>query len=119
MSEIAALENRLQELHARTIETPLFNPVFQLGLELSRRIETGDLTLDKVEGLVAELECEGLRARARRLHRLLDPVTPDTNLARLRGLAEAGDFQSFAARWARPVAQAEARVQPVPWVWRL
>ena len=104
MSEIAALENRLQELHARTIETPLFNPVFQLGLELSRRIETGDLTLDKVEAMVAELECEGLRARARRLHRLLDPVTPDTNLARLRGLAEAGDFQSFAARWARPVA---------------
>ena len=32
MSEIAALTQRLQHLHQRTAETPLFNPVFQLGL---------------------------------------------------------------------------------------
>ena len=39
MSELAALHARLQELHPRTAETPLFNPVFQLSLELSRRID--------------------------------------------------------------------------------
>ena len=31
MSEIAALTQRLQHLHQRTVETPMFNPVFQLA----------------------------------------------------------------------------------------
>jgi phosphoenolpyruvate carboxylase len=104
MSEFAALDARLEALHSRTAETPLFNPVFQLGLELSRQIESGDLGLERVESLVAELECEGLCARAQRLHRLVAPVVPDDNLARIRGLAETADFAGFAARWSRPVA---------------
>ena len=61
MSEIAALNQRLQHLHQRTVETPLFNPVFQLGLELSRRLEAGETTLDDLETLVAELEAEGAK----------------------------------------------------------
>ncbi|NKJ02569.1 phosphoenolpyruvate carboxylase [Novosphingobium sp. SG707] len=104
MSQIAALSQRLQDLHATTEETPLFNPVFQLSLELSRQIENGELGLDKVEAMVAELECEGLQARARRLHRLLEPVEPEANLARVKGHAETGDFASFATRWGRPAA---------------
>ncbi|MDE1915665.1 MAG: phosphoenolpyruvate carboxylase [Sphingomonadales bacterium] len=104
MSEIAALDRRLQELHERTVETPLFNPVFQLGLELSRQMEKGELSLDQIEALVAELECEGLLARARRLERIAGPVDPATNVARVKGLAEAADFAGFAAKWSRPVA---------------
>lgn len=104
MSEIAALSQRLQDLHATTEETPLFNPVFQLSLELSRQIENGELSLDKVEAMVAELECEGLQARARRLHRLIEPVEPEANIARVKGHAETGDFASFATRWGRPAA---------------
>ena len=56
MTGVADLGRRLQELHVRTTETPLFNPVFQLGLELSRRIEGGKLSLDDVATLVAELQ---------------------------------------------------------------
>ncbi|NBC37820.1 phosphoenolpyruvate carboxylase [Novosphingobium sp. FSY-8] len=104
MSQIAALDARLQELHSRTAETPLFNPVFQLALEISRKIEGGEWSLDQIENLVAELDCEGLRARARRLHRLIEPVEPDANLQRVRAMAETGDFAGFAARWSRPVA---------------
>ena len=70
MTLLAQLDARLQELHARTAETPLFNPVFQLGLELSRQIESGALKLGEVAALVAELECEGLQARANRLEEL-------------------------------------------------
>ena len=81
---VAQLERRLQELHSRTAETPLFNPVFQLGLELSRQLESGELSLDAVDSLVAELECDGLRARAARLNRLLTPVGPEANEASLR-----------------------------------
>lgn len=103
MTDVAQLSQRLQELHAQTAQTPLFNPVFQLGLELSRSIETGDLSLDAVEALVAELECEGLRARAARLVRINGPLDPAENEERLRALAQEEDFGAFAARWQRPL----------------
>lgn len=112
MSEIDALDARLQDLHPRTAETPLFNPVFQLSLELSRRIESGELTLDGVEAMVAELEGEGLLSRARRIHRLLAPVSPEANLHRIKGLAEAGDFAGFDARWGRPLAHVVFTAHP-------
>ncbi|HWU01430.1 MAG TPA: phosphoenolpyruvate carboxylase, partial [Novosphingobium sp.] len=112
MSEIAALDKRLQELHGQTAEAPLFNPVFQLSHELSRRMEKGDLSLDAVEALVAELECEGLSARARRLNRLVAPVAAEANLARVKAMAEGGDFASFAARWSRPVAHVVFTAHP-------
>ncbi|MCB2074918.1 MAG: phosphoenolpyruvate carboxylase [Novosphingobium sp.] len=104
MTAVADLVARLQELHARTAETPLFNPVFQLGLEVSRQLENGELSLDDVEGLVAEMECEGLRARAVRLRRMLDPLEPDANEARLRDVAGEEDFAAFAAHWQKPLA---------------
>ena len=50
----ARLSARLNELHRQTAETPLFNPVFQLGLELSRDMERGDLSLAGVAELVEE-----------------------------------------------------------------
>ena len=104
MTELTALHARLQDLHARTAETPLFNPVFQVGLELSRRIESGELSLEAVAALVAELECEGLQARATRLSRLLAPVQMQANDASLTELANhAEDFAAFAAKWQHPL----------------
>ncbi|MBM3594888.1 MAG: phosphoenolpyruvate carboxylase [Alphaproteobacteria bacterium] len=104
MTTIADLNARLAELHVQTSQTPLFNPVFQLGLELSRQLESGALSLDAIEGLVAELECEGLRARAARLQRLVGSMASEENAARLRALASEEDFAEFAARWQRPLA---------------
>lgn len=104
MSLSANLAARLQDLHSRTAETPLFNPVFQLGLELSRQLESGALTLADIAALVAELECDGLMARAARLERLVAPVDPEANAARLDALADAPDFAAFAARWRQPLA---------------
>jgi len=113
MSELAALHARLQELHPRTAETPLFNPVFQLGLELSRRIEGGELSLDDVATLVAELECEGLQARANRLERLVAPVACDENAARLSALADSQeDFAGFAAKWQHPLVHVVFTAHP-------
>ncbi len=112
MTLLAQLDARLQELHPRTAETPLFNPVFQLSLELSRRIESGDLTLDDIAALVAELECEGLLARAHRLSRLLAPLSQSENHARLAARTAAPDFTSFAARWRNPVAHVVFTAHP-------
>ena len=60
MTLVPKLEARLADLHERTAETPLFNPVFQLALELSRQLECGELGLDVLEAAVAELECSSL-----------------------------------------------------------
>jgi len=113
VTELETLHARLQELHRQTADTPLFNPVFQVGLELSRRIESGALSLASVTALVDELECQGLQARASRLTRLLAPVASADNAARLRAMADqAGDFASFAARWQHPLAHVVFTAHP-------
>ncbi len=105
MITVEALSKRLQLLHLRTEETPLFNPVFQLGLELSRALEGGETSLEALAGLIGDLECEALQSRARRLHRLLAPVALDANHAAMGGLFDAaGDFAQFAKRWQTPLA---------------
>ncbi|MFM5955296.1 MAG: phosphoenolpyruvate carboxylase [Novosphingobium sp.] len=104
MNLLSELDARLHVLHSRTAETPLFNPVFQLSLELSRRIESGELALADIATLVAELECEGLLARAHRLNRLVAPLPEKDNLQRLSALDDTDDFAGFAARWRHPAA---------------
>ena len=112
MTLLAQLDARLQALHSHTAETPLFNPVFQLSLELSRRIETGELTLAEIAELLTELECDGLLARAHRLNRLVAPLAPGTNLERLAVRSDAPDFASFAARWRHPAAHVVFTAHP-------
>ncbi|OYQ27614.1 phosphoenolpyruvate carboxylase [Sandarakinorhabdus cyanobacteriorum] len=108
---IETYRQRLGELHARTAETPLFNPVFQLGLEISRALEAGEVTLAGLAGVIAELGREGLQARADRLAGLLAPIDDGANLAGFRAQVEAsaaqakaaGDFAAFRARWEAPL----------------
>src|SRR5688572_31599282 len=102
MKTVADLTERLQALHRRTEETPLFNPVFQLSLDLSRLLERGDLTLADCEGLIAELECEALQSRAERLRRLVAPVGIAANAAALDDGLGGGDFAQFRAAWDHP-----------------
>jgi phosphoenolpyruvate carboxylase len=107
MKSVADLRARLAELHPLTKQTPLFNPVFQLGLDVSREIECGALGLSAVAAFVSDLECEAMQSRATRLHRLLSPVEPGPNLDAFRALversAESGDFGTFARTWAKPL----------------
>jgi phosphoenolpyruvate carboxylase len=103
MTTIAELNSRLQELHVLTTESPLYNPVFQLSLDLSRTIESGDLALASVDTLVAELECAALQSRATKLHGLVAPVTVGENDAVIQHLAASEDFEAFAARWSQPL----------------
>ena len=107
MKSIAALEARLGELHQRTRETPLFNPVFQLSLDLSRALEGGEVSLDDMAGLVAELECDGLKARACKLRGLLAPAPAPPPLS-----GEDDDFAAFRARWENPQLHAVFTAHP-------
>ena len=113
MNTVDTLRDRLQQLHARTAETPLFNPVFQLSHDLSRQLESGALDLAAIEGLVAALECEGLQARAARLRALIAPTGPADNLARMAALLNEEDgFAEFRRRWERPLLHAVFTAHP-------
>ncbi|QKG70612.1 phosphoenolpyruvate carboxylase [Erythrobacter mangrovi] len=107
---LAALEERLRTLHARTADTPLFNPVFQLSLDLSRQLETGATTIADLARLIDELEAISLESRAGRLRKLVDPAGVQT---RLEKLATAGsDFASFRSFWERPHLHAVFTAHP-------
>ncbi|MBK6490788.1 MAG: phosphoenolpyruvate carboxylase [Sphingomonadales bacterium] len=101
------LRDRLQELHALTAQTPLFNPVFQLSLDISRELEGGAIDLSVIDALVNDLSCEALQSRAMRIRRLLAPVGLDDNIAGLKALADASakllGFEGYCARWSQPL----------------
>jgi phosphoenolpyruvate carboxylase len=109
---VADLTERLQALHRRTEETPLFNPVFQLSLDLSRLLESGALTLDDCETLIAELECDALKSRAERLRALVAPVSVDANQAALDAVLGEDDFERFRERCERPLLHAVFTAHP-------
>ena len=106
-----ALEGRLRELHRRTRETPLFNPVFQLAHELSGQLESGSASLDDFAQLIDELETRSLEARAAKLRFL---VSPDDTAERLQALCpEPGSaFDQWRARWERPRMHAVFTAHP-------
>ena len=107
---------RLAAHHARTAETPLFNPVFQLGLELSRQLESGALSLAELAEAIAALGRDGLQARSDRLARLLAPLGLADNLASFRAQvaqsAAGGDFAAFAQRWSQPLLHVVLTAHP-------
>jgi phosphoenolpyruvate carboxylase len=111
LTSLDGLTERLQALHRRTQETPLFNPVFQLSHELSRGLESGELTLEGLSGLVDELVDRSLGARAARLRRLLEPETHRARLTALAGDLD-GDFEAFREAWSHPRMHAVFTAHP-------
>lgn len=98
------LNGRLAMHYERTLEAPLFNPVSQLGFELSRLLEADEIGMDRIAGVVDDYESRAFAARAERFNALLTPVDQDENDERLKALAEEGEsFASFARRWERPL----------------
>ncbi|MEP1421572.1 MAG: phosphoenolpyruvate carboxylase [Erythrobacter sp.] len=110
LTSIDHLSERLKELHARTRETPLFNPVFQLGLDLSRALEGGGSDLDALETLVEELECASLNARSTRMRALVAPSGSDSAVAATCDKGE--EFETFRKRWETPQLHAVFTAHP-------
>lgn len=105
LSTTSNLRARLRQLHLQTAETPLFNPVFQLGHDISRQLEGGQLSLAHLAALVDDLSQEALNSRSRHLNQLLSPMEETENLQRWQAILAkvAGDFDAFATRLARPL----------------
>jgi phosphoenolpyruvate carboxylase len=100
---IEALRQSLADHHALTSQTPLFNPVGQLGFDLSRDLEAGRIGLTDIASLTADLENAAFAARARQRHEFVSPVDTATNIKRfgdvVRESALSGDFTAFAQKW--------------------
>ncbi|MBX7501537.1 phosphoenolpyruvate carboxylase [Qipengyuania sp. YG27] len=107
---LASLSERLRVLHRQTRETPLFNPVFQLSLDISRKLESGELDIAALAGLVDELEAQSLDARASRLRNLLRPDAAEERLSELAAAGE--DFEAFRAFWEQPHMHAVFTAHP-------
>ena len=112
MKTVDALTKRLSELHKLTNETPLFNPVFQLSLDVSRQLEAGEMKLADIEALIAELETHALELRAEKLEGLVAPVGVEDNRQALETSLDEPDYASFANRWERPQLHAVFTAHP-------
>ena len=112
MKTVADLTARLQELHRQTQETPLFNPVFQMSLDLSRELEGGTLTLADMEAMIAELECESLGTRSQQLQGRIGPVDAQANIGAIRDMCATDDFKAFRAQWENPGLHAVFTAHP-------
>ncbi len=110
------LLTRLKQLHEFTAQTPLFNPVFQLGLELSREIEASKINLDTIETIISRFECDALQTRARKLHSLLAPVDIKSNLDAFKKIVlestEGKTFTEFENFWNAPFLHAVFTAHP-------
>lgn len=111
LKTITGLSSRLEALHEWTVDTPLFNPVFQLSLEISRAIEDGGLRLDEIDNMIDQLEIEGLEARAARLIRLVGPIDGQRNLERLVAFLD-DDPDIVMARWSQPIVHIVLTAHP-------
>ncbi|WP_271076978.1 phosphoenolpyruvate carboxylase [Aurantiacibacter sp. MUD61] len=112
MNSVNDLSDRLQELHRRTEETPLFNPVFQLAHDLSRDLEAGEMSLDDFEAIVAELEVASLKERATRLECMVAPLDEKANESALADSFGDVDFAAFRKRWESPSLHAVFTAHP-------
>ncbi|OYX67224.1 MAG: phosphoenolpyruvate carboxylase [Sphingomonadales bacterium 32-64-17] len=112
LASVTALTLRLQDLHERTAQTPLFNPVFQLSLDLSRQLEEGDLSLAQCEAMIAELEVAALQNRCERMTNFVAPVAQDDNTEALKASFDSPTFSAFKKRWERPQLHAVFTAHP-------
>ena len=83
-ADLTAQLSQLREGHAAD---PFGNPVLSLALSISRRIDTQELSLETLAGLVAELRDAAFGDRARRIAAYVGGVDEAANQALIIELA--------------------------------
>jgi phosphoenolpyruvate carboxylase len=87
----AALESTLANLRERAAADPFSNPIVLFALDLTRRIDRGDISQDDLDRLIRDLTVDAFAGRASRLGAYLGETDPAANraaiVAHLTGLA--------------------------------
>ncbi len=71
---------RILELMGELQQSPLSNPVRQVALELSRLIEAGEISLEKIEKIITELNMRACRHRIDKMRAYVGELDEQANL---------------------------------------
>lgn len=81
------LERTFREYSQIAERHPTSNPLLRLALDLSNRLEAGEITQEELEGLVQYLTVRGFSVRAERLSRYSGELDPSRNADTIRRIA--------------------------------
>jgi phosphoenolpyruvate carboxylase len=104
------LINELRSLRTQIPDQPFLNPIMDVAFGLSRRLESGETSIDDVKAMTGRLMDSALKRRAIRLRERLNLVDQHTTLKEFSDFVAAridnsvGDdeaFEKFSKRWSR------------------
>ena len=105
--DIAMLGSILDRVRAQAAADPFSNPILLFALDLSLRMDRGEIDVDGLEGLVQRLTTEAFADRAERLASYLGETAIPANESAITALIEEkareGSFETFRAALARSV----------------
>lgn len=101
----ATLAAALARIRAQTAGDPFSNPILLFALDLTLRIDRGEIDLDGLDRVVRQLTAEAFADRAVRLASYLGETAPAANEGSIKALIEqkarANDFGQFSAALGR------------------
>jgi phosphoenolpyruvate carboxylase len=99
------LRDELRALRTQIPDTPALNPIISLAFDLSRRLESGEISFEDLRGLAVRLMDRACVQRARHLRERVGFVDRATTYEEFAAFVEAeakdADFETFKARWSR------------------
>ena len=106
-ASLAALDAELATLRERSAADPFSNSIVLFAIDLSRRIDRGEISLDDLDTLVRDLTVDAYAGRARRLRAHLGETETHANratiAAHIERLADTCDFDRFRTIVERPI----------------
>jgi len=99
------LRDELRALRTKIPDTPALNPIVSVAFDLSRRLESGEVSFEELRALATRLMDRACVQRAYHLRervRFVDRATTAKEFADyVAGTAKGGDLETFKARWER------------------
>ena len=100
------LRDELRALRTQIPDTPYLNPIVSLAFNLSRRLESGEVSFEEMRKLAVRLMDRACVQRGRHLRErvgFVDRATTYEEFAKFVEMeAQDTDFETFKARWSRP-----------------
>jgi phosphoenolpyruvate carboxylase len=105
LSEVELIDE-LKRLRTQIPDNPSLNPILNLAFDLSRQLESGDMSFDEIKALAGRLMDRACVRRARRLREKVGYVDQATTLKDFTSYIEkianeAGSIEAFSERWDR------------------